>query len=189
VWRTEGFSRWVSDNGAWADFQAGRAFDDDEYERFLEWVASQAIVPDWCILPDVVAGGVASLALSARYLNRCLSIAPMVLIAVQDGMETADLAPLVGPNIGIFLGGTTEWKLATMAKWGRFCVEHKIHYHVARVNSAKRMYQAIAAGAHSVDGSSATRYAVTLPNLSNASRQLDAWSSSSPEWPRMPRSG
>src|SRR4051794_41103643 len=86
AWRTEGFTRWVGDNGAWADFQANRAFDEDEYERFLTWVAAQATIPDWLVLPDVVAGGLASLALSGRYLNRCLSVSPMVLIAVQDGM-------------------------------------------------------------------------------------------------------
>jgi hypothetical protein len=173
VWRTEGFDRWVADNGAWADFQANRAFDEDEYERFLTWVASQAAIPDWVVLPDVVAGGLASLALSRRYLNRCLSVAPMVLIAVQDGMEADDLAPLVGPNVGIFLGGSTEWKLAKMAEWGAFCADREIHYHVARVNSLKRIYTAIAAGADSIDGSSGSRYAVTVPMLTYGARHRD----------------
>lgn len=140
VWRTEGFDRFVADNGAWADFQAGRAFDEDEYERFLEWLEAQATVPDWCILPDVVAGGAASLALSTRYLNRCMAVSPLVLIAVQDGMEAHDLAPLVGPRVGIFLGGSTEWKLKTMRYWGEFCIERQLHYHIARVNTAKRMF-------------------------------------------------
>jgi hypothetical protein len=175
VWRTEGFSRWVSDNGAWADFQAGRAFNEDEYERFLAWAASQAIVPDWLVLPDIVAGGIASLALSRRYLNRCLALAPMVLIAVQDGIAINDLVPFVGSKVGIFLGGTTEWKLAMMMEWGEFCAEYRVHYHVARVNTVRRMYQAIAAGADSIDGSSASRFAVSLPKLSSASRQTDLW--------------
>lgn len=105
--------------------------------------------------------------------NRCLGVAPLVLIPVQDGMEPEDLEPLVGENVGIFLGGSTPWKLARMADWGAFCAQRNIHYHVARVNSAKRMFAAIAASADSVDGSSASRYAVTLPNLDNASRQAD----------------
>ena len=88
-------------------------------------------------------------------------------------MEHDDLAPLVGRKVGIFLGGSTEWKLARMADWGRFCREHGCHYHVARVNTVKRYRMAHAAGAHSVDGSSATRYAVTLPLLDYASRQPD----------------
>lgn len=172
VWRTEGFDHYVLDNGAWADHQAGRSFDEDEYERFLAWVATQA-VPAWCVLPDVVAGGRTSLALSCRYLNRCLSVAPLVLIAVQDGLTEADLAPLVGRSVGIFLGGSTEWKLANMARWGRFCAERGVHYHVARVNTARRFRMAHAAGAASVDGSSVTRYAVSIRRLDLAARQPD----------------
>lgn len=54
-----------------------------------------------------------------------------------------------------------------------FCAERRLHYHVARVNTVKRMFLALASGADSVDGSSATRYAVTLPKLDLASRHRD----------------
>jgi hypothetical protein len=170
AWRTEGFDRYVLDNGAWADFQAGRAFDEDTFEQLIDRLGAGA---DWIVLPDIVAGGLASLALSTRWLNRCLSICPMVLIAVQDGMQETDLAPLVGPNVGLFLGGSTEWKLANMERWGRFCAERGIHYHVARVNTERRIWLAAASGADSIDGSSATRYAVTLPMLDRAMKQRD----------------
>ena len=172
-WRTEGFERICGDNGAWADFQAKRPFDEAEFEEFLEWLADQPVVPDWIVLPDIVAGGKASLALSLRYLNRCRAVAPLVLIAVQDGMRTADLEPHVGPSVGIFLGGSTEWKLAHMAEWGQFCAARGLYYHVARVNTARRFALAAAAGANSVDGSSASRYAATMPLLDLASRQPD----------------
>ena len=172
-WRTEGFEHVAGDNGAWSDFQAGRPFDADEYDRYLGWVEAQAHPFDFLVLPDIVAGGLESLALSLRYLNRCLSVAPLVLIAVQDGMEHDDLAPLVGPNVGIFLGGSTPWKLARMADWGTFCAARGCYYHVARVNTMKRMFAAIAAGAHSIDGSSVSRYATTLPLLDGASRHRD----------------
>lgn len=172
-WRTEGFEHVAGDNGAWSDFRSGRAFDADEYDRYLEWIEAQAHPFDFLVLPDIVAGGMESLALSLRYLNRCRAVASLVLIPVQDGMEHADLAPLVGPNVGIFLGGSTPWKLARMADWGAFCAKHGVHYHVARVNTMRRMFAAIAAGAHSIDGSSVSRYAVTLPLLDGASRQLD----------------
>jgi hypothetical protein len=178
VWRTEGFDRICGDNGAWADFQAGRAFDEDAYDRFLDWLAEQQTAADWLVLPDVVAGGLASLELSCRYLNRCLSVAPMVLIAVQDGMSTDDLAPLVGPTVGIFLGGSTAWKIDRMAEWGQFCAEYGVYYHVARVNSIARMSLAASCGADSVDGSSASRYAVTLPKLAYAARQPDLFAPS-----------
>ena len=175
-WRTEGFEHVAGDNGAWSDFQAGRAFDADGYDRYLEWVEAQAHPFDFLVLPDIVAGGMESLALSMRYLNRCRAVAPLVLIPVQDGMEHADLAPLVGPNVGIFLGGSTPWKLARMADWGAFCAERRVHYHVARVNTMRRMFAAIAAGAQSIDGSSVSRYAVTLPMLDGASRHRDLFS-------------
>lgn len=178
VWRTEGFARICGDNGAWSDFRAGRNFDEDAYERFLDWLGVQPVAPDWLVLPDIVAGGLKSLALSMRYINRCRSVAPLVLIAVQDGMTFADLAPVVGPQVGIFLGGSTEWKLSNMLAWGEFCRERALHYHVARVNSVKRMFLAIAADADSIDGSSASRYAVTLPKLANAARHQDFFAAS-----------
>jgi hypothetical protein len=173
VWRHEGFDRIALDNGAWSDFRAGRPFDEEEYERFLDWAAAQPFWSDWVVLPDIVAGGLASLELSLRYMNRCRSLADLVLIAVQDGMTTSDLEPHVGPHVGIFLGGSTEWKLEQMRLWGEFCAALACHYHVARVNSAKRMYVAIFAGADSIDGSSTSRYAVTLPLLDRASRARD----------------
>jgi hypothetical protein len=166
------------DNGAWADFNAGRSFDEDAYERFLDWLAAQPIVPDWLVLPDIVAGGMRSLSLSKRYMNRCLAVAPLALIAVQNGIEPEDLTPLVGPSVGIFLGGTTDWKLQRMIEWGAFCAERRIHYHVVRINTFKRMSLAIAAGADSIDGSSASRYAVTVPMLTYSSRHQDLFTPS-----------
>lgn len=173
--RTEGFDRIGADNGAWGDYQAGRAFDEDRYEKFLLWL-ERTIVPDFLVLPDIVADK-RSLALSVRYLNRCRAASPLVLIAVQDGMEASDLAPLVGPGVGIFLGGSTEWKLARMRYWGEFCRERGIHYHVARVNTTKRMSLAVWAGADSIDGSSLSRYSVNAAKLTSASRYRDLFSS------------
>src|SRR5579875_315913 len=168
-WRAEGF-QYALDNGAWSDFQAGRSFDERSFERLIEKLGADA---DFTVLPDIVAGGMRSLELSVRWLNRALSICPRVLIAVQDGMELADLASLVGPNVGIFLGGSTEWKLQRMADWGRFCAERHVHFHIGRVNTARRIRLAAAAGATSIDGSSASRYAVTVRPLDLASKQSD----------------
>lgn len=165
----------MGDNGAWADFQAGRQFNEEAYERFLEWVAIQDVPPRWLVLPDIVAGGYRSLALSIRYLNRCLSITNLVLIAVQDGITTDDLAPLVGSRVGIFLGGTTEWKLENMRKWGEFCSTMEIYYHVARVNSIRRIELAIYSGAYSIDGSNVSRYSKNINKLHFASRQLNLY--------------
>lgn len=171
-WRTEGFDDYVLDNGAWSDFQAGRGFDGDAFERLIDLLGSGAA---WIVLPDIVAGGLPSLELSLRWSNRCLSVCPLALIAVQDGMTEDDVSPFVGPSVGVFLGGSTEWKISTMARWGAFCRRREVYYHVARVNSEKRMAMAVGAGADSIDGSSCSRFAVTTTRLTNASRQTDLW--------------
>ncbi|MES2136183.1 MAG: hypothetical protein V4502_03875 [Pseudomonadota bacterium] len=172
VWRTEGFP-YALDNGAWSDFRTGRDFDDERFKTLVDRLGGQA---DWIVAPDVVAGGLASLQLSLCWVPHLLIRTRLVLIAVQDGMGPQDLVNIVMPRrVGIFLGGSTEWKLATMRQWGEFCAAKGVYYHVARVNSAKRMAMAHQAGADSVDGSSASRYAVTLPNLDFAVRQWDMW--------------
>jgi hypothetical protein len=66
-------------------------------------------------------------------------------VAVQDGMQESDLAHVVGRNVGLFLGGSTEWKLGIMATWGKFCQRHGI-YPVARVNTERRVWIAVAVG-------------------------------------------
>lgn len=169
VWRDEGFA-YAIDNGAWTDFQTQQPFDEKGFWRLLLTMGDRA---DWVAVPDIVAGGMASLDLSRSWLPRVLAHASHALIPVQDGMTPADLAPLVGQRVGIFLGGSTEWKLATMEEWGRFCAERVVHYHVARVNTARRFRLAHASGAWSVDGSSASRFAETLPALDRAARQPD----------------
>jgi len=171
-WRTEGFP-YAIDNGAWSDYTAGRDFDDERFQALVDKLGGAA---DWVVAPDIVAGGIRSLRLSLVWLAPLLVRTRMVLIPVQDGMGPADLVNIVLPKrIGIFLGGSTEWKLANMRLWGEFCAERGVYYHVGRVNTQKRFRLAHMAGADSVDGSSASRYAETLPMLDFASRQWDMW--------------
>lgn len=169
-WRTEGFDNYVLDNGAWHDFQTGQSFDDDAFERLIDKLGSGA---RWIVLPDIVAGGLASLEMSLRWSNRVLSACPLALLPVQDGMTEKDIAPFVGPSVGVFLGGSTEWKIGNMARWGMFCRQRGLHYHVARVNTEKRMALAVASFADSVDGSSGSRYAVNVPRLARAALHRD----------------
>jgi hypothetical protein len=89
-------------------------------------------------------------------------------------MGPADLVDVVVPgHVGIFLGGSTDWKLATMRQWGEFAAEHDCYFHVGRVNTGRRFRLAHQAGADSVDGSSASRYSKELPMLDFAARQPD----------------
>ena len=141
------------DNGAWTAFQKGAPFDGDAFLWAFERIGAGA---DWVVAPDIVGGGLASLDLTARWLDRLDH--PLVLIAVQDGMTPDDVAPLMGPGRGIFLGGSTEWKLKTIAQWGNSAREWGAYYHVARVNSVRRIRMAQCAGAQSVDGTKVTQF-------------------------------
>lgn len=164
------------DNGAWPAFQQGKPFDGEAFERALEKVGRRV---SWIAAPDIVMGGRESLNLSRSWLPRLLEVGPTILIPLQDGMTVRDVVDLFrqhGNRIGIFLGGSTEWKLKTMRRWGRLARRLGIYYHVGRVNTAKRIYLAAFAGADSFDGTSASKFAVTIPGLTYATRQQDLFS-------------
>lgn len=174
----EAVDQWMS--GRWREGH----WNEEAFERALERYGGGA---DWVVLPDIVGGGMASLELSLRWSNRCQSMCDLVLIAVQDGMQPADMERHVSTRVGIFLGGSTPWKLAEAEKWGRWCAERPCRhplatpdqprtgcwFHFARVNTGRRFRLAHAAGADSVDGSSATKFADTLPLLVASVAQPD----------------
>lgn len=171
VLRHEGFP-YALDNGAWSAFTQGRPFDEPLFLQALRLLGRDA---DWTVIPDIVEGGAASLEMSLRHMRRVLDECSVGLIAVQDGMSVDDVRPFIGPRVGIFIGGSTEWKLATMHDWGALAREAKAWCHVGRVNSARRIRLCALAGAHSFDGTSASRFAVTIPKLDHARRQQTLW--------------
>lgn len=178
VLRSEGF-RYALDNGAWTAFNRGEPFDVPAFERAVTLLGANA---DWIALPDIVMGGKASLDLSVTWLRKLrrrvgLKGARFMLV-VQNGMDTcrrmlARIRRIIGPRVGIFVGGDTAWKLATMAFWVRLAHGLGAICHVGRVNTARRIHACEAAGADSFDGSSASRYAVTLRPLELARQQID----------------
>lgn len=167
VLRSEGFP-YSLDNGAWWAFVQGVSFDEVAFLLAYEKLAAGA---DFVVLPDIVAGGLQSLDFSMAWRERLGKPVCPQLLAVQDGMGAANIAALVGPHLGIFVGGSTEWKERTMPLWGTVARMRGAYMHVGRANSARRIALCAAAGADSFDGSSASRYAVELPNLDNARRQ------------------
>lgn len=166
VLRHEGFP-YALDNGAWSYYTQGRSFDFPAFEHALRKMGAGA---DWTTIPDVVAGGHVSLEMSLRWMRRVLDETPRALLAVQDGMGVDDVRPFLGARVGIFVGGSTAWKLSTLAQWGRLGREVGCLVHVGRVNSARRIRACALAGAHSFDGTSASMYAVELPKLDAARR-------------------
>lgn len=162
VLRHEGF-RYALDNGAWTAFQRGEPFDVAAFEKAVALLGAGA---DWIVVPDKVADREESLRMAAEWLPKLRGTAPL-LFAVQDGMTEAD----VPDDCGVFLGGSTEWKLATMRRWGIFCRATGRYYHVARVNTARRIAQAKEADADSIDGSAVSRFADAMPRLRRALAQ------------------
>ena len=159
------------DNGAWPAFVNNLPFDGDGFMRVVERNGPAA---DWVVIPDKVAEGLKSLEFSEGWMPKLRGL-KLLLLAVQDGMEPHHVSAFMRryptQAIGIFLGGSTEWKLKTMYSWGMVADALGVYYHVARVNSAKRIRLAQEAGADSIDGTSGTLYSITVPRLDAAARQ------------------
>lgn len=164
--------RYALDNGAWGAFTQGGAFDDVRFWAVLErWgeVRERVQRPDWIVCPDIVAGGLDSLALSLRWLPYVRQYGHP-LIAVQDGMTPEDIEEHIGPSVGLFLGGSTAWKWATLPMWADMARTYRAHLHVGRVNSERGIRVCRAHGVTSADGTSASRFAVNAPRLGAACR-------------------
>lgn len=139
--------RWAYDNGAFEDWRHGRPFDDAQFRADLVAI-SDGPPPDFLVLPDIVAGGLESLAMSMRYFDE-LPRADWYL-AVQDGMTVGDV-PWTCGIAGIFVGGSLEWKLRTGAEWVQAAHAHGLKCHVGRVGTRRRVAWAIASAADSLD--------------------------------------
>ena len=123
------------------------------------------------IVPDIVAGGLDSLRYSMEWVPRLSGVCPL-LLAVQDGMTPDDVRSVVGPELGIAVGGSTEWKERTATAWGALARASGAYLHVLRVNTCRRIAICRDAGADSFDGSSVSRFVCNLPRLDRARRQL-----------------
>lgn len=157
--------RFAIDNGAFS--KAG--FNADAFGSLIERIGCAA---DFIVLPDIVAGGKASLDLSVSWIPRLRGLRKL-LLPLQDGMTADDVGMVLRQNVqvGLFLGGSTEYKLKHLYAWGMVAHAWKRYYHVGRVNTRRRIQLCAEAGADSFDGTSATRYAVTLPLLDSANKQ------------------
>jgi hypothetical protein len=167
--------RYALDNGAWHSFCHELPFD---AASFLATYRELGPLADFVVLPDIVAGGHASLAYSLKWRDQLgVPLCPFML-AVQDGMAAMDVAQSIGPQLGIFVGGSTAFKERTMAAWGVIARGKGARLHIGRVNTVRRIALCAAAGADSFDGSGASRYATELPRLDLARLQGDLFADS-----------
>lgn len=166
VHRDEGFS-FVIDNGAWTYYRLGEPWSPDRFVRLLE---SHGRSPrcEGIIAPDIVCGGAESLRLSLSWLDRLLQLGPRVYLPVQPGIAPSVIAPLLSAQVGVFVGGESEWKETTAATWARLARERGALCHVGRVNSLRRLLICKAAGVDSFDGSGPSRFEKALHEMEAA---------------------
>ena len=166
VWRTEGFP-YAIDNGAWTTHQQGQPFD---RLKFLQIVSAFGENADFIVIPDVVAGGRRSLDFSVEWLPTLTGKTKTpLLLPVQDGMTPKDVEPVIRgwPAIGgIFVGGSTEWKVSTIPAWGQFGYNHGFYVHVGRVNTKSRLALCQASAISSIDGSGPSRFSIAGEKMS-----------------------
>lgn len=160
---------YMIDNGAWGCFKRGAEWDGDGFERYLDlWGAGADLI----VLPDIVEGGEASLARSVEWVEKVAPYGAPMLLAVQDGMPLSSVRRLLERHhLGIFIGGSTEWKLKTLPDWGRMARRVGCWAHAARVNTAKRLRLCQLAGMHSFDGTTVTKWPSTIRLIENARNQ------------------
>lgn len=161
--------RFAIDNGAYKAWQQKTPFDAAAFEDLVERFGCAA---DFVVMPDIVAGGSESLAFSVSWLPKLRGLRRL-LLPLQDGMTAHDVGMVLRQNVqvGLFLGGTTEYKLKEMYAWGMVAHAWKRHFHVGRVNTRRRIRLCAEAGADSFDGTSASMYSCTVPMLQAASVQ------------------
>jgi len=140
---------WALDNGAFVAWRGGRPFDGDGFRRRVAKAVAMNPRPFLAVVPDIVAGGLASLALSLEWLPTLPTELPWYL-AVQDGMAVADVEPHVEKFAGLFLGGTTEFK-KTASAWADLAHRHGRLFHFGRAASIPKIQAALAAGCDSLD--------------------------------------
>jgi hypothetical protein len=151
------FHYYFVDNGAYKLYLEGKEFNGDDYLRCLEKVAESFYpqLPDFIVLPDVVAGGERSLELSASWSDRLRRLYPDFpqALVVQDGMKPEQVDAFVKtyfPAV-IFVGGSDNWKELTGEFWVKFSHERGLKAHVGRAGTKRRVRLAKSWGADSID--------------------------------------
>lgn len=151
---------WFYDNGAFKDWRNGQEFNTVRFMRDMSKITTDIekgwnTAPDFIVVPDLVAAGVESLDESNGWLEWLKDRNVPLYLAVQDGMTTEDVAPLIEfQNYGgIFVGGTVKWKRETAAVWCELAAWMSVPAHIGRCGTDKKVLWAHSIGASSIDSS------------------------------------
>ena len=103
---------WILDNGAFTYWKHNLPFDEKRFEDALIKTEVKGLMPDFVIVPDLVAQGYHSLDFSLKWISR-IPAGYNCFLAVQDGMEVSVIDDILSLFDGIFVGGSLDWKLNT----------------------------------------------------------------------------
>lgn len=146
------------DNGAYSAFVNEQEWNSEVFLYGLKNLMFYERQPDFCVLPDIVAGGRSSLKRSIIWLDFLIHRYPNYIkwyLAVQNGIKQSDIKDIIKSEYidGIFVGGTLEWKLKTLPDWVEFANISNKNIHVGRIGTLKRLLYCERLGVNSVDSS------------------------------------
>lgn len=160
------------DNGAYSWHIKGQPFNDKVFLKLLNQYAKNA---DWIVIPDCVGDYWETARMFMIWYQKLIRYRKKLLYVAQNGIEDRDYATIRGMTsrgIGIFVGGSTDWKLEHSRKIADICRMNGEICHIGRVNSAKRLRLCRDWKATSFDGSGMARYRETARIMNNEYQQL-----------------
>jgi len=135
--------RYALDNGAFSAWSNGTPWDEAAFRAAVDAAWKAYGPPLWVTVPDVVADRSATLARWDEWADELRHIRRAFV--VQDGMDERDVPQEASV---VFVGGTTEWKRATLPLW---CRSFR-RVHVGRINTERWLWVCHDLGAESCDG-------------------------------------
>jgi hypothetical protein len=167
------------DNGVYAYYKKGVPFNEKAFFRLLERYADGA---DWIVIPDAVGDWEKTIGLFMIWVSKLFKYHKPLMIVAQDGCELNDFREIRGVcanghkmikgGIGIFVGGSDDFKLSQGGNIVQICKEFGTWCHIGRVNSIDRIRICDSWGATSFDGSGASRFSKTAEYLSSEMQRL-----------------
>lgn len=147
---------YAMDNGAFSCWNpTDNTFDDIKWKQteqawreMLFWAQSAPIKPMWAIVPDRPGDGEATCQKWSEFASVVAMSGIPLAVAVQDGMDADTVRTLTPTPEVIAVGGSTEWKWATVEMWAR----EFPRVHLLRCNSPTKLYYLESLGVESCDG-------------------------------------
>lgn len=139
---------WGWDNGAFIAWRSGAHA--SMWDVLARLKRDRALgTPYLAVVPDIVAGGQASLELSLASRAALPDDWPWYL-AVQNGMKPMHIARYIRGFAGVFLGGDDAFK-AQAKVWCDFAHDHGLPFHYGRAGTFSKLEHALEVGADSLD--------------------------------------